>query len=69
MTEDIFDMGNERIFNKEIEKLRDIFLLCNVCGHSKISVVMLLGHRIAGISRKLETERKKYALRQNTVNI
>ena len=33
--------------------------------YSKISVMMLLGYRIAGISRKLEAERKKYALRPN----
>ena len=80
MTEDIFDMRNVRIF-KEIEtkKMRDVYtLLClrsaelskafrlrNIC-YSKISVVMLLGYRIAGISQKLETERKnKYALRPN----
>ena len=29
----------------------------NLC-YSKISVVMLLGYRIAGISQKLESERK-----------
>ena len=30
-----------------------------------ISVVMLLGYRIAGISRKLESVRKEYALCPN----
>ena len=79
MTEDIFDMSNV-IFFKEIEKnkMGDVYtLLClrsaelsnafglkNLC-YSKIYVVMLLGYRIAGISRKLESERKKYALRPN----
>ena len=64
MTKDIFDMSNVRIF-KEIEKkkMRDVYtLLClrlaelskafdlrNLC-YSKISVVILLGYRIAGIS-------------------
>ena len=73
MAEDIFDMSNVRIF-KEVEnkKMGDIYtLLClrsaelrkafglrNLC-YSKISVVMLLGHKIAGILRKLESERKK----------
>ena len=70
---DIFDMSNVTIF-KEIErkKMGDVVtLLClrsaelskpfdlsNLC-YSKISVVMLLGYRIAAISRKLESERKK----------
>ena len=70
MTEDIFDMSNVRIF-KEIEKkkMRDVYNLLylrsaelskafgfrNLC-YSKIYVVMLLGYRIAGISRKLESE-------------
>ena len=80
MTEDIFDMSiNVRIF-KEIQKKKmgDVYtLLClrpaklskalglrNLC-YSKISLVMLLGYRIAGISRKLESEREKYALRTN----
>ena len=31
----------------------------------KISVVMLLGYRIVGISQKLESERKTYPLRPN----
>ena len=66
MTEDIFDMSNVIIF-KEVEKkeMGDVYaLLClqsaefskalrNLC-YSKISVVMLLGYMIAGISRKLE---------------
>ena len=73
MTEGIFDMSNVRL-SKEIEKEknRNIYtLLCllqsaelnkafglrNLC-YSKISVVMLLGYRIARISRKLESERK-----------
>ena len=72
MTEDIFDISNVRIF-KEIakKKLGDVYtLLCllsaelskvfglrNLC-YSKISVVMLLGYKIARISRKLESEQK-----------
>ena len=40
------------------------FGLRNLC-YSKISVVMLLGYRIAGISLKLESKRKKYSLRPN----
>ena len=36
----------------------------NLC-YSKISVEMLLGYMLTGISRKLESERKKYALRPN----
>ena len=40
-------------------KLSKAFGLRNLC-YSKLSVVMLLGYRIAGIkSRKLESERKK----------
>ena len=72
-------MGNVRIF-KEIEKKRmgDVYTLLffrsaelskafslrNLC-YSKIAVVMLLGYRIAGISRKLESKRKKEALGPN----
>ena len=79
MTGDIFDMSNVRIF-KEIERkktgddytslclrsdeLSKAFDLRNLC-YSKISVVMLLWCRIAGISRKLKSERKKYAMRPN----
>ena len=80
MTEDIFDMSYVRIF-KENEKKKwggDIYtLLClrsaepskafglrNLC-YSKVSEVMLLGDRIAGISQSLETEQRKYALRPN----
>ena len=78
MTEDIFDMSNVRIF-KEIEKkkMRDgytlvclqsaelskAFCLRNIC-YSKISAVMLLWYMIAGISRKLESERKKMSCAQ-----
>ena len=78
MTEDIFDMSYMRIF-KEIEKKKmgDVYtLLClppaelskafglsNQC-YSKISVVMLLGYRIAGISRKFESEQKKMSCPQ-----
>ena len=66
-------LNNVRIF-KEIEKKRmgDVFtLLClrsaelskafglRNLRYSKISVVMLLGYMVAGISRKLESERKK----------
>ena len=40
------------------------FGLRNLC-YSKISVVMLLGYRITRFSRKLESERKINALRQN----
>ena len=39
-------------------ELSKVFGLRNLC-YPKISVVMLLGYRIAGISRKLESERKK----------
>ena len=72
MTQDIFDMSNVRFF-KEIakKKMGDVYtLLClwsaelskafglrNLC-YSKISVVMLLGYKIAGIEGKLESERK-----------
>ena len=77
MTEDIFDMSDVKFF-KEIEKKKigDVYtLLClrsselskafglrNLC-YYKISVVMLLGYRIAVSSRKLESE--KIALRPN----
>ena len=44
-------------------ELSKAFGLRNLC-YSKISVFMLLGYRIAGISRKLESERKN-ALRTN----
>ena len=41
--------------------MRDVCtLLC-----FRLAVVKLLGYRIAGISRKLESERKKNALRLN----
>ena len=72
-------MSNVRI-DKEIEnnKMGDVYtLLClwsaelsnafglrNLC-YTKISVAMLLGYRIAGLSRKPESERKQYALCQN----
>ena len=45
-------------------ELTKAFGLSNLC-YSKISVVMLLGYRIAGISPQLESERKAYALRPN----
>ena len=45
-------------------ELSKAFGLRNICC-SKISVVMLLGYRIAGISRKLESEQNKYALCHN----
>ena len=79
MTVDIFDMSNVIMFKGiEMEIMEDVIaLLClrsvelskvfglrKLC-YSKISVVMLLGYRIAGISRKLESERKTYALRPN----
>ena len=67
-------MSKVRIFNKEIEKkkmgdvytllrlrsakLSKAFGLRSLC-YSLMSVVMLLGYMIAGISRKLESERKK----------
>ena len=73
MTEDIFGMSNV-IFFKEIEKKKmgDVYtLLClrsaeisnafelrTLC-YSRISVVMFLWYRSAGISRKLESERKE----------
>ena len=60
------------VFKEIDEKMGDVYaLFClrsaevskefglrSLC-YSKISVVMLLGYRIAGISRKLESERKK----------
>ena len=49
-------------------KLSKAFGLRNLC-YSKIPVVMLLGYMIAGISRKLESEQKKYALRQKAAQI
>ena len=72
VTEDIFDMSNVRIFKEIVKKIMgDVYtLLClrsaelskafdlrNLC-YSKIYVVMLLRYRIAGISQKLESERK-----------
>ena len=45
-------------------ELSKAFGLRNLC-YSKLSVVMLLGYRIAGISRKLESERNKNVLRPN----
>ena len=73
MTENIFDISNVIIFYEiEMKKMGDAYtLLClrsaelikafglrNLC-FSKISVVMILGYRIAGISQKLKSERKK----------
>ena len=79
MTDGIFDMSNVKHF-KEIEKKKmgNVYtLLClrsaelskafgsrNLC-YSKISVVILLRYRIAGISQKLESEQKKNALCPN----
>ena len=76
VTVGIFDMSNVRFF-KEIEEkiigdfntmlcfhsaeLSKAFGLRNLC-YSKLSVVMLLGYRISGISQKHESERNKYAL-------
>ena len=73
MTDDVFDLSYVNIF-KEIEKkkmgdaytllclrsaeLSKAFGLRNLC-YFKISVVMLLWYRFIGISRKLESERKK----------
>ena len=74
MIEDIFDMSKVRIF-KEIDQkkmgggdyallylrlaeLSRAFGIRNLC-YSKIPEVMLLGYRIAGISRKLESEKEK----------
>ena len=80
MTEDIFDMSKVRNI-KEIEnknggclycvmfwsaELSKSFGLRYLC-YSKTSVVMLLGYRIARISRKLESERKINALCPNAV--
>ena len=71
--EGIFDMINVRTLRKKLkEKMRDVYtILClwstelskafglrNLC-YSKVSVMMLLGYSIVGISRK-------YALRPNT---
>ena len=79
VTEDIFDWSNVRIL-KEIEKKKmgDVYtLLClrsaelnkafalRNLSYSKISVVMLLGYRVAGISRKLGSEQKQYVLHTN----
>ena len=50
------------------DELSIVFGLRKLC-YSKISVVMLLGYRIAGISRKLESERKKYSLRPNAAHL
>ena len=64
VTEDIFDMSNVSIFKAIEKKMTDVYtLIClrsaelskafdlkNLC-HSKISVVMLLGYKNAGISR------------------
>ena len=76
-------MSNVRIFKEtENKKMGDVYtLLCllsaelskafglrSLC-YSKISAVMFLGYRIAGISQKLESERKKYALRPNAAYI
>ena len=44
-------------------ELSKAFGLMNLC-YSKISVVMLLGYRIAGISQN-SSKSKKYALRSN----
>ena len=48
-------------------ELSQAFGLRSLC-YSKTPVVMLLGYRVAGISRKLESERKMYALRTNAAN-
>ena len=50
----VYTFADLRSVNVELSKA---FGLRNIC-YSKISVVMLLGYRIAGISRKLESERK-----------
>ena len=47
-----------------LAELSKAFGLMSLC-YSKISVVMLLGYRKAVISRKLESERKTFALRPN----
>ena len=81
MPEDIFDMSNMVLFKEIEKKKWGMFILCSVFRHrstelskafglrnlcySKISVVMLLGYRIAGISRKLKSEQKKNALHPN----
>ena len=39
----------------QLAELSKAFAFRNLC-YSKISVVMLLGYRIAGISRKLDSE-------------
>ena len=46
------------VFGHRSAELSKAFGLRNLC-YFKISVVMLLGNRIAGFSRKLESERKK----------
>ena len=74
MKEGIFDMINVRTLRKKLKrkKMRDVYtILClrstelskafglrNLC-YSKVSVMMLLGYSIVGISRK-------YALRPNS---
>ena len=76
MPEDIFDMRNVTILKKKTSRKKGgsiyfvlsveskAFGLRNLC-YSKLSVEMLLGYRIVGISRKLESELKKYALSPN----
>ena len=68
LTEDIFDISNVKTLKRK--KMGDVYTIClrsaetsKAFGlrnlfYSKISVVMLLWYRIAGISRKLESERK-----------
>ena len=71
MTDDIVDMINVRMFQEIEKEMGDVYtLLCllsaelskafglrNAC-YSKISVVMLLRYRIAGILQKLVSEPK-----------
>ena len=69
--EDIFDKSNVTFFLKKLRRKKwGMFIPCSVFGQlkvklSKISVVILPGYRIVGISRKLESERKKKVLRPN----
>ena len=52
------------LFCRRSAELSKEFGLRNLC-YSEISVMMLLVDRIVGISRKLESERKIYALCPN----
>ena len=72
VSEDIFDMSNVIFFLKKMSRKNGgclYFVMFSVSRaqkgvlcYSKIYVVMLLWYRMAGISRKLESDRKQYVL-------